>query len=192
MKIRGRGNSTWKRFPKKGYQLKFNDKESFLDLPKDKKWIFLAEYSDKTLMRNKIAFDMGYMSSLEYTPQSFYTEVYINKSYKGTYHITQKVEESNNRVDLGDTGYLLEIDQPDRLDADDVYFRTNNYRNNHANEPFLFNIKEPNLDFDDAEYKYIKNLINDFETTLKGSSFSNPTNGYAKYIDIDSFVDYYG
>jgi hypothetical protein len=191
IKIRGRGNSTWERFPKKSYQLKFDNKASFLNLPEDKKWIFLAEYSDKTLMRNKIAFDMGYMSSLVYTPQSVYTDVYINNSYNGTYNISQKIEETNNRVALGDTGYLLEIDQPERLDPDDVYFRTGNYLNEHANQPYLFNIKEPNLEKDDTEYKYIKNLINAFETTLKSSSFTNPTSGYAKYIDIDSFIDYY-
>ncbi|MCW8834647.1 MAG: CotH kinase family protein, partial [Colwellia sp.] len=150
--------------------------------PADKKWLFLAEYSDKTLLRNTIAFEMGHISQLDWTPQSAFAEVYINDEYNGTYNITQKVEESNNRVALGDTGYLLEIDQFDRLDADDVYFNTGN---------FLINIKEPDLDLGSAEYHYVKDLLNEFETVLHSNQFTDPVAGYAKYIDIDSFIDWY-
>jgi spore coat protein CotH len=190
VEIRGRGNSTWSN-DKKAYQLKFLEQEKIFDLPKDRKWVFLAEYSDKTLIRNKVALEMGYLSNLDWTPLSVFSEVYINGAYNGTYHVIQKVEESNQRVALGDTGYLIEIDQPGRLDADDVFFRTYNYRNTHDRDHFLFNIKEPKVNFDDTQYNYIKNLIDDFENTLKSNTFRDPINGYAKYIDIDSFVDYF-
>lgn len=182
MKIRGRGNSTWGIHPKKPYQMNFSDKTEFLGMPKDKKWIFLADYSDKTMIRTKIAFEMGYLSSLEWTPKSEYAEVFINNDYVGTYNITQKLETSINRANIGDDGYLLEIDQMHRLDPDDVYFETND---------FLINIKEPELVKDDASYNYIKNLITDFETALNGADFKDSTNGYAKFIDVDSFVDWY-
>jgi spore coat protein CotH len=191
MEIRGRGNSTWALHDKKAYQIKFLEQEKIFDLPKDRKWVFLAEYSDKTLIRNKIALEMGYLSNLDWTPLSVFTEVYINNAYNGLYHVTQKVEESNQRVALGDTGYLLEIDQPERLDADDVFFRTYNYQNTHNGDHFLFNIKEPKVNFEDAQYKYIRDLVNDFENALRSNSFKDPNNGYAKYIDVDSFVDYY-
>ena len=92
MKIRGRGNSTWFTHPKKPFQMKFDDKKEFLGMPADKKWLFLAEYSDKTMLRNKIAFEMGYLSHLDWTPQSTFAEVYISGEYNGTYNITQKVE----------------------------------------------------------------------------------------------------
>ncbi|MEW6998682.1 CotH kinase family protein [Colwelliaceae bacterium BS250] len=182
MKIRGRGNSTWFTHPKKPYQMKLNDKAEFLGMPNDKKWLFLAEYSDKTLLRNTIAFEMGHISNLDWTPASTFAEVFINNQYNGTYNITQKVEESDNRVALGDTGYLLEIDQFDRLDADDTYFYSND---------FLINIKEPDLEFDSSEYNYIKALIKEFESVLHGTQFKDPTLGYAQYIDIDSFIDWY-
>lgn len=182
MKIRGRGNSTWGIHPKKPYQLKFDDKTEVLGMPKDKKWIFLAEFSDKTLIRNKIAFEMGYLSRLDWTPQSVFTEVVINGSYSGTYNLSQKVEESDNRVLLGDSGYLLEIDQLGRLDPDDVYFRT---------KKFLINIKEPDTEYSSNEFNYVNELINEFEDVLMGEQFADPYLGYAKYIDIDSFVDWY-
>jgi len=182
MKIRGRGNSTWFTHPKKPFQMKLSDKGEMLDMPKDKKWLFLAEYSDKTMLRNAISLEMGHLSSLDWTPKNEFAEVYINDQYNGTYNITQKVEESDNRILLGDTGYLLEIDQLERLDADDVYFYTNQ---------FLINIKEPNVDQNSSEYVYISNLINNFENVLFSSSFQSETNGYAKFIDVDSFIDWY-
>ena len=136
MKIRGRGNSTWMH-PKKPFQMKLSDKGEFLGMPADKKWIFLAEYSDKTMLRNKISFEMGYLSNLDWTPQGRFAEVYINDEYNGTYNITQKVEESDNRVPLGDEGFLLELDQLSRLDPDDVYF------DSLITDKFLVNINMP-------------------------------------------------
>ena len=164
MKIRGRGNSTWYLHPKKPFQMKLSDKAEFLGMPNDKKWLFLAEYSDKTMLRNKISFEMGYISNLDWTPQGRFAEVYINDEYNGTYNITQKVEESDNRVPLGDTGYLLELDQLERLDSDDVYFES------VITGKFLVNIKEPNLERNSSEYVYIKTLINDFENAMLGST----------------------
>ena len=182
MNIRGRGNSTWFIHPKKPYQLKFSDKTEMLEMPQDKKWIFLAEYSDKTMIRNSITFELGYISKLDWTPQSVFAEVFVNNEYNGTYNISQKVEESDNRVMLGDTGYLLEIDQLDRLDPDDVYFYTGD---------FLINIKEPELSLNSPEYNYVKHLINEFEFVLNSDLFTDPVVGYERYIDVDSFIDWY-
>ena len=184
MKIRGRGNSTWE-FPKKPFQMKLDDKGEFLGMPNDKKWLFLAEYADKTMLRNKIAYEMGYISNLDWTPQARFAEVFINGEYNGTYNVTQKVEESNNRVALGDAGYLLELDQLERLDFDDVYFEST------ATDKFIVNIKEPSLEYDSEEYSYIVNLIGNFESALFGANFTSESNGYRQYIDIDSFVDWF-
>jgi hypothetical protein len=182
LRIRGRGNTTWAFFPKKPYQIKFDNKETVLGMPKDKKWILLANYSDKTMLRNEVAFNLSRFSSLDWTPESRFVELFINNEFLGVYQVTQKVEESSNRVNIGDDGYLLEVDQLKRLDPDDVYFRTNNY---------LFNIKEPNLDFDDNQYNIIKDYIALTEHTLFSDNFMDPIEGYSKYIDEDSFIDWY-
>ena len=56
MKIKGRGNSTWWQGGigrpdnmKKPFQIKFGDKTEVLNMPKDKKWVLLAEISDISL-----------------------------------------------------------------------------------------------------------------------------------------------
>ena len=192
MKIRGRGNSTWALHPKKPFQLKLDDKAEFLDMPNDKKWIFLAEHSDKTMLRNTIAFEMGSNSSLDWSPKGEFAEVYINGLYNGTYNITQKVEEKTNRVNIGDQGFLIEIDQLERLDDDDHYVSSNQF-------PVL-NIKAPDIndiieDFGiaaaDSATTKISAFINEFENALFSNAFTDSINGYSKYIDVESFIDWF-
>ena len=180
MKIRGRGNLTWLVHPKKPHQMKLESKRDLFGMLEDKKWLFLAEYSDKTLVRNHLAFALGHRTTLTWTPSGHFAEVFGNGEHDGFYHITAKVEDGSNRVDIGDTGFLLEIDQPDRLDPDDVSFQTHTY---------LINIKEPGLAYSDPEFAQVRQHINDFETVLFSNAFADPTNGYRAYADVDSFID---
>lgn len=191
MKIKGRGNSTWWQggvWGKKPYQIKFDDKTEVLNIPKDKKWVLLAELSDKSLIRNKISREMGDISRFDYVPKAEYVELFINDQHAGTYLIGQKVEESKNRVNVGDKGYLIEIDQTNRIDEDDVYFTTEGWSKFPSN---LFNIKEPSLELNSSEYNLIKNHIIDFEEALFGDNFTDADLGYRAFIDLDSFIDWY-
>lgn len=181
VRIRGRGNSTWN-FPKKPYQIKFELKEKVLGMAADKIWVLLANYSDKSMLRTELAFELGKKSNLKWTPESRFVELVINGEYVGTYQLTQKVEESSNRVNIGDEGFLLEIDRIERLNAGDVYFETDNY---------LFNIKAPNLEFDDDQFKFVQEFITKAEETLLGDNFNDPTEGYTKYIDRAAFIEWY-
>jgi len=38
---------------------------------------------------------------------------------------------------------------------------------------------------------WLKNYMDNFEAALYGSNFTDPVNGYAKYVDVDSFIDFY-
>ena len=180
IKIRGRGNFTWQQ-PKKPFQIKFNKKVSLLDMPEDKKWIFLANFVDKSMSRTAIAFQMGYLSNLDWTAKSEFSEVFLNNKYIGTYQISEKVEEDNHRVNIGENGYLLEVDQIDKIDDEDVYFKTP--RN------ILFNIKSPDIILNSDEYNYIKNYISDVENILYAQNFDGDK--LKKFIDTDSFVEFY-
>ena len=200
MKIKGRGNSTWwictdasagAVVGKCPYQVKFGDKTSILGMPEDKKWVLLAEKSDKSMIRNKIARYMGELSDLEYTPNAEYVELFINEDYQGTYLIGQKVEESSNRVDIGDDGYLIEIDTDanGRIDVDDTIFKPTIWSSIHTDG--VFNIKDPDIDYGSDEFYLIENYINDFESVLYSNNFNNPDSGYESYIDVDSLIDWF-
>lgn len=198
MKIKGRGNSTWWQGGigrpdnmKKPFQIKFGDKTKVLNMPKDKKWVLLAEISDISLIRNKIVREIANMGSFDYVPQAEYTELFINNKHAGTYLIGQKVEESKNRVNIGDDGYLVEIDTDahGRIEEDDVYFRSNVWSSHYKDG--VFNIKEPSLDFDSEKFNLIKDHINSFEDALFGDNFKDPDIGYRSFIDLSSFIDWF-
>ena len=101
IEIRGRGNSTWVLHPKKPYQIKFENKTEFLGMIGDKRWLFLAEYSDKTMLRNRTVFEMGHLSNLEYTTQGVYAEVFLNGLYNGTYNSLKKLKKVTIGLRLG-------------------------------------------------------------------------------------------
>lgn len=181
MRIKGRGNSTWGA-PKKPYKIKFDKKTSLLGEPADKEWVLLANYKDKTMLRNETAFSMGRMSNLDYTPRSHFVELYLNGAYKGTYQLTEHLKIANNRVDVGEDGYLLEIDV--RATADEPIF-------NVVHIPRPINIKDPNVAKGSEAYNYIVEYMQETDAVLFSDKFTDAVEGYAKYIDVESFVDWY-
>ncbi len=181
VRIKGRGNSTWN-FPKKPYKLKFNEKTSLLGEPADKEWVLLANYSDKTALRNETAFELSRYSSLEYTPRTHFVDVYINGEYNGFYQLCEQLKISKNRVNVGDDGYLLEIDS--RTTSEDVSFMVN-----HITHPI--NIKDPEIEACGDAYNYVVKYLQETDSVLFSDNFSDSTNGYAKYIDVTSFVEWY-
>lgn len=183
--IKGRGNTTWLKFPKKPYRLKFENKVSLLDEPKDKSWVLLANYADKTMLRNDITFFISSISALDYTPTSHFVEIMLNGSYMGTYQLTDKLKISKNRVNVGDDGFLLEIDDYAPYENDARYFLAK-----YLKQPCI-NIKDPEVEYDDENYTYAKEFVLAAEEALFSETFTDLDNGWQKYMDINSFVDYY-
>lgn len=185
VQIKGRGNSTWVYdLPKKPYRLKFGEKVSILGEPKDKSWVLLANHADKTLLRNHLGLFLGELSLLEYTPKTHFVELMLNGRYNGTYQICDKIKISKNRVNVGDDGFLFEIDLQSVGESDARIFRTN-----HLLQPI--NIKDPDVEYGDENYNYLKDYVLKAEEVLYSENFMDPTIGWRKYFDMDSFVDWY-
>jgi hypothetical protein len=180
--IRGRGNSTWTNYPKKPYRLKLKSKTSLLDMPEDKNWVLLANYSDKTLMRNDIALYLGEQSKLDYTPRNHFVEVILNGSYIGNYQLTEQIKISKNKVAVGDNGFLLEVDA--KAASDDVTFRVS-----HLSKPI--NIKDPDVTKGDEDYNFVVDFVTKADEALFSENFKDKDTGYPHYFDVDSFVDWY-
>ena len=90
IEIRGRGNSTWGAV-KKPYRIKFNQKRHLLNMKDDAKdWVLLANYYDKTLIRNAVAFDIGHYIGMEFTPSIKFADVFLNNVYIGNYMVTTR------------------------------------------------------------------------------------------------------
>lgn len=196
IQIRGRGNSTWTLGnAKKPYQIKFSEGQEVLGMADDRRWVLLSEHFDRSMIRNKLSYEMGQMSNFDYSPQGKYVEVYINDQPQGTYVLAQKVEESKNRLNIGDNGYLIEMDQRYRVHEGDVYFEPPIFRQRAQKFSWLdtvYNIKEPaDIQYGSEAYTNIENFINSFEEVLFGDNFKDPEEGYRSYIDLDSFIDWY-
>lgn len=114
--FRGRGNSTLN-YPKKPYNIKFENKTRICDFKKAKSYVLLANWIDGSFMRNYAAFSFARMIGMPYANSCRPVDVYLNGVYKGTYTLTQKVGFNNGSVDLTKedeaNSVMIEIDTCD-------------------------------------------------------------------------------
>ncbi len=170
--IKGRGNSTWG-FPRKPYTIKFEQKKSVLGLTSSKRWIFLANYRDRTLMRNAVGFEIARKTDLEWTPQGKFMELVVNGEWLGNYYVCEKIKLGKNQINYDDA-FLLEFDS---------YFdQQHKFRTKIKNFPV--NILEPE-DIKESELAYVQSYIDSIESILYGDLDKN----ICEYIDVGSFVD---
>ncbi len=184
--IRGRGNSTWN-YPKKPYAIKLDKKASILGMPKHKRWVLLANWMDRTLMRNKVAFKLGECTQMEWTPRSEYVELVLNGKHLGNYLLCEQVKVDENRVNIAEIdadsdditgGYLMELD----VNYDEAF----KFKSTIKNFPWMF--KDPDEDISDLMFNYMQTYVNTMENEL----YNNLNAGvWKEYLDINSFVDYW-
>lgn len=189
--IRGRGNSTWTK-PKRPYRLKLASSASVFGFPENRDWVLLANYTDKTLVRTSLAFALGEDFGMEYANRSNQVEFVLNGVHQGTYLFGEHVKVAEERVNVTELteddeaddvitgGYFLEVDA--RLDEVNWFYS--------GQRGIPITIKAPE-DITEKQLEYIKTYINDVELALASENFSSPEEGYAKYIDIESFIKWY-
>ena len=173
--IRGRGNSTWNK-PKKPYTIKFEQKQIFLGMKKAKKWVLLANYFDRTLIRNAVAFEIARRTNLEWTPEGKFADVFLNGKPLGNYFVCEKIQVDQNRLNINDNSYLLEFDSH--------YDEKNKFKTKIKNHPI--NIKNPNHPTQ-MQLDYIQNYIDTVESIL---FLENKNLAIENYLDLQSFADF--
>ncbi len=186
--IRGRGNTTWT-WPKKPYLIKFDKKQSIFGLPKHKRWILLANFMDRTLMRNLIAYKIGSMTSLDWTPHCQSVELVMNGNHVGNYLLIEQVRADSNRVPCED-GFLLECDF--HYDNEIQWIQTPG-RCMQRPDGIPFGIKYPDVDdgLTDQKLREIKEYVGKTSASIYGEDFMDSAKGYANYLDVKSFIDYW-
>lgn len=174
--IRIRGNAT-AGYPKKPYKIKLSSKEELLGMQKNKSWVLLANYCDKTLMRTAIGLKTSELLNLAWTPRFVFVELILNDEYIGNYQLTESVKEGKMRVNISDDGYLIELDG--YYKAETVWFETDKRK-------YGYSFKYPDEeDITEEKKTYIKQYLDDFESTLEKGSTTEKT--YQDYIDVDSW-----
>jgi hypothetical protein len=185
--IRLRGNSTLF-MPKKSFKIKFDNKIRLTNAYQEKDWVLLANFTDQTLVRNYVAFQMSNGLNMDFTPSYVFVDVYVNNEYLGNYMLTDQIEVTNHRVDIEenvsdiDTGYLIEYDvglyRVGLENTDENYFLINGI-------PFV--IKSPSYTDDhylNGHKEYIETYMNRVFDTLQNKT------DYHNLINEASFIDW--
>lgn len=206
--IETRGQST-QMFPKKSYAFETRDSSgenldvSLLGMPEENDWILYAPYTDKSMLRNVVTFDMDHKMG-NYSTRTIFCEVVINNDYKGVYVLEEKIKKDENRVDIATLkpdeisgndltgGYIIKVDKTDP----DFTFGPDGWLS--APEPsypnamdiiFQYYYPEPE-EIVPQQKNYITEYIANAENALISTGFADPKNGYQQYFDTPSFVDF--
>lgn len=188
LKVKGRGNSTWEQ-PKKPYSLKLEEKAEILGMPKSKRWVLIANYSDKTLMRNLYA---SYLANTIYketwNPSFKSVHLILNGQYKGVYMLGEQIKIDDNRVNIKDISKAKSIDKGGFIFEIDG--RQDEAFNFITGRGVCISLKDPDEVSDEIQQR-VKDIIQTAEDALYSENFADPENGWRKYFDEASVIAWY-
>jgi hypothetical protein len=137
-----------------------------------------------------------------YASRNRFFELVLNNQYMGVYVFFEKVKRGKNRVNIdklspdeitGDAltgGYILKLDKTTGGDG-------SGFNSNHdpvgskGTQKIFFQYEYPkSKDIALAQQMYIIDFIKKFEDALASDQYNDPVNGWTKYADMSSFVDY--
>lgn len=200
--IERRGQTSLSIFPKNGFAIETKDANGqdldvkFLNFPEEEDWVLHGPYSDKSLIRNVLAMELGKRMG-QYSSRTRLVELFINEEYEGVYVLMEKIKRDKNRVDIanlkpediaGDEltgGYVFKIDK----DAPDWYSR---YNTANSGRKLEFQYVSPKRTaIQPAQELYIQAYVDSFERALRLSSGMFGGKRYDQYMDVASFADHF-
>ncbi len=205
--IKLRGNSSLS-FNQKKYTIELRDDQGkeldagLLGMPAHSDWVLLAPYNDVSAVRDPLAFqlwrDMGH-----WAPRTRMVEVTVDGDYRGIYILSEAIKRGKDRVDIakmkkGDVtgrdvtgGYLLRIDTYDDDDATFTSKVPGIGMGIMTSEVVWSCIYPKKKKLQPEQLTYIQNYVDTVEQVIQSEGFADPKTGYARYIDVPSFVDYF-
>ncbi len=196
------GNST-QGFPKKSYNVEIQDTTgedldvSLLGMSSTSDYVLSANFSDKTLMRNALTYDLARRTG-QYASRTRFCEVVIDHTYMGVYALTEKIKRGKDRVDvskltesdtLGEAltgGYIVKLDWNDSPGWTSQFSQPNSpniYTYFQHEYPRAENILP-------VQHDYIQAYVDSFELALHGADFQDTAIGWRHFADEKSFLDY--
>ena len=196
--VRLRGNSTQK-LPKKPFAVKLTAKQPILGMPTHKRWCLLANWLDRSMIRNLVGFEAakattrawkatGIDEGMIWNPSGKSVELVIDGRHVGNYLLCEQIKIGSKRLNINDPyedlladgkssnfedcGYLVEFD----------VMQDENYKG-VTNRGITWQLKDDVLP--DSYSSQIKTKIQAIEDAIKSGDFA----AYSKLIDIPSFID---
>ena len=188
VKLRAIGPISWEKskldgssqMGKNAYRFSFVSGISVLDEPANTTWDLMSNAIDPTMLHTQTGFHLGKISNLHYTPHFHFADLMLNERYFGTYLLGETIDYSSARTDVGIDGFIVKID----ASASNASFSTD-----HIEEPI--SVVYPTVSTSEENFHFISDYIRSAEKALFGSNFTNASEGWQKYLDMDSFVDWY-
>jgi len=201
--MRLRGNSS-RFFDKPNYLIRLNNEDDsnnrlpLLGMNPGHEWALHGPFLDKTLMRNYMWMNLAsYVMSGRFVPEVRFVELILNGEFQGLYVLMETLRVEPNRVSLNryrqgmpETSYFFRIDwntqNPNRkIDTFGIYTLRLEYES-------LIEILYPTyLNQSERVRNYVKGSINSFERFLYSTEMLTNPRAVERYIDIDSFVDFF-
>ena len=194
--------------PKKQYGVEVRDADgqdqavALLGMPEESDWVLYAPYNDKSLIRDALAYRLG-RSLGRYAPRTRFCELVLNGEYQGVYVLIEKIKRDKDRVDIAKLkeedisgedvtgGYIIKIDKIEGSGGEG-WISAYPPLEGKSNQAIFFQYHYPKADKITPEQQtYIQQFMASFEGALSSDNFADPTQGYAQYIDVGSFVDYF-
>lgn len=192
-----RGASS-RRFDKKNYLLRFiNENEtknyqSVMGMGEHYEWVLHGPFLDKTLIRNYMWYNIG-AEIMGYAPNVRFCELFINQEYKGLYVMMDSVSMGEERIEIAEAAdddiacsYIIRLDRG----SSNPYRNLNNFTKytKRIGELLALDITYPKIDENNVQLQeYIEKDVSKMEKALYSYDYKE----YEKYIDVDSFVDYF-
>lgn len=206
IEIRGQSSQI---FPKKSYRLETQDEAgenlnvSLLGMPAENDWILYAPFSDKSMLRNAVTFELGrYLDP--YCSRMAYVELFLDDDYRGVYILMEQIKRDDNRVNIarlepyensGDEltgGYIFKVDKkdPDYVEGIDGFLSSPDPSYPNAKD-IIYQYYDPDGDELTAiQRDYLQEYIIEAEAVLISDYFEDPEIGYNRYLNTGSFVDF--
>lgn len=217
--FKGRGNGSWTDipYPKRGYKIKFDKKQSLFGREANKHWVIIAcvsnQFDEPTMSRNYLAYNMAneLFDGIEYTTAAHWIDVYVNGEYRGVYLLCEHVRVDKGRVDIesdylgadsdpASTGYLIEYDAYAAGEENEDYFNIRDASGNTlVKYPFTVHSPDPEDDeyltegVSKAEYRKQIAYIRDYVQDVYRAALAEPVDWetFSSLADVDSFVEMY-
>jgi len=192
--IHGHGNSTWSGNPKskQPYNIKFTEDDSYekgravraLGMRANTKWCLLADASERSFLRTRVAHYLGAQVGIDYALQSRYTNLYIGADYVGSYYLIERTTAVDDALDLDlatgdnmDGSWIVEFD-------------------NASGQPNQFYVKSVKVTvkspIEGCQYRALQKYLYEINTALNDPNGYNKDTGkyYYDYIDLESYAKF--
>ncbi len=204
--IRGRGNSTWGQY-KNPYKIKLDKGADLLGMGKNKHWVLLANATDDTMLRNRIASYIGDRLGLAYTPQMLPVDVVMNGDYLGSYFLSEQVRVGKSRVEIDELtsddnkepevtgGYLLSWGWQEQKDSSKPEYRfitTKNGEKYFCESTDFYEGYSDDKTGTEAQFEYISDYLQKIEDAVLSDDFKDKDGvDISEYLDLESAASYW-